>query len=126
MRLRVFRGSDQPCRSFQAARWLDRESGRGGEANQIHSCPKRRSIRFDVYAARVQFQSVLGRKLSSSAAQQQSQEQTRRRRNQERLARVFARVVFGFAGNLVKVFALQVLDLLADDISLLVYVIVGL
>ena len=42
-----------------------------------------------------------------------------------RLARVLAGIIFSFAGNLVKVFALQVLNLIADDIDLLVYIIAG-
>src|SRR6266446_6673218 len=122
----IFWESQQHSRHVTFGARSNREGNSCRSADQIYSSGKRRSICFDVYAARVQFQSVLGRKLSSSAAQQQSQEQTRRRRNQDRLARLAARIVLCFIGNLVEVLAVQVLDLLADDISLFVYVIVGL
>ena len=41
------------------------------------------------------------------------------------MTRIFAGIVFGFAGDLVKVFALQVFDLVADDIDLFTNKIAG-
>src|SRR5438876_32566 len=63
--------------------------------------------------------------LSSSAAKQKSQEQTRRRGNQNRMAGVLARVVFGFVGNLANVLALQILDLVTDGVDFVADVIAG-
>src|SRR5260221_3680525 len=64
-------------------------------------------------------------KLSSAAAQQKSQDHTRDRGDQNGVAWVFTGVVFGFSGNLVKVLALQVLDLVTHHTDLFAHVIAG-